>query len=203
MSHVIGRGRYAREVYPIPRSGGGGFPRVGYDQPIEGLTLPPAFPALFPRDVAGDPLRVTLPGVTPGNTLEVDLRFNVLTEPTEYDPAISSFAAMAVVTFDGSTAFPGTFQAIVDSWAFEYVDIYGEEFGARSVSSLVAVEIPVGATTAVVEVLYVSESEFQVSGANKKDGFDPPSSATLKVSEITAGATVQLGPGTLEPLLLP
>jgi len=178
-----------------------GLLQVGYDQPIEGLELPPAVGALFPRDVAGNPLRVTIPGVTPGNTLEVDMRFNIGAFQGAYDDPDFFFAALAVATFDGSTVFPGVFQAIVDSAASEAAA--AQEESVHSLSSLAAVAIPAGATTAVVQVIYVASQQIHVAGANKKDIADGFFSATLKVSEICKSATAQLGPGVLGPLIGP
>jgi len=200
--YVIGRGRYARETYPeSPRGGGVGCLRVGYDQPIEGLELPTTglALALFPRDTAlptANPLRVTIPGVTPGNTLEVDMRFNIFNVlPDPYDEDFV-FLAIAIVTFDGSTAFPGIFQMVMNSIALVSIGNLLDDNG-HSLSSLAAVEIPAGATTAVVEVVYFATQNI---GVPSKDG---PASVTLKASEICASATAQLGPGELVPLFGP
>jgi hypothetical protein len=67
---------------------------------------------------------------------------------------------------------------------------------AHSPSSLAAIEIPAGATTAVIEVIYTALQHIAVFAGIPAT----PLSATLKVSEIHAGATEQLGPGVLGPL---
>jgi hypothetical protein len=197
MSHIIGHGRYARETYPERgRGGSGGVLQVGYDQPIEALEVAPAALAPFPRDLAGNPLRVALPGVTPGNTLEVDLRFNVKGTMSDYS-ADFDFAVIAAVAFDGSTTYPGTFQVILNSAASESTLL--EDDSVHSLSSLAAVEIPVGATTAAVVVIFTTTQLIRVDGVADVFANSEFLSATLKVSEIAQSATAQLGPGDLFP----
>lgn len=198
--HIINRGRYAREVYPERSTARSGIIQVGYDQPDTELVIPPTgfSGALFPRDVNGTPLRVVLPGVKPGRFLEVDYRLNLLgSGGGDYANEIL-FAASAIVTFDGSTAFPGTFQFINNSQSsstFGNSTAPDEEF--ESMSALAVVQIPAGATIATVELLYLSTGFVAVDGATKNaSGL----SATLKATELSANIVSQPGPGNLSPV---
>lgn len=197
--HVIGRGRYAREVYPERSTARSGIIQVGYDQPIESLTVPPTLSGgLFPRDVGSTPLRVVLPNVKPGHFLEVDWRLNLLGGGGGAYPNEISFAASAIVTFDGSTTFPGTFQFINDSQgssSFGNFTTPDQEF--ESISALALVLIPAGATIATVELFYASDGFVGVDGTAKT-----PSglSATLKATELSANVVSQPGPGNLSPV---
>jgi hypothetical protein len=204
MSHIIGRGRYARETYPRRSRGGGAIIQCGYDQvvgsPEESITVPPSLTAVFPRDVTGAPLRVTLPNVTPGNFLEVDFRACMEKEEAYYADQ-AEFNSIAVVRFDGAPPdlppTPGTF-GIMDS-STGHRDITNTEEGEQqpvfNVTNLVGVIIPPLAVTAIVQIFYEATSAFDVDPALNEATF-----ATLKVCELAAGAIYQPGPGTLVPL---
>lgn len=168
--------------------------QVGYDQAVESMLVPPGGGgAFFPRNVAGDPLAVELPDVEPGNFLEVDIRFNLQAAIDDAYPTTFGWSFVAVVTFDGATPVIGNANTffIIDSWGLsEFANPDVDTADAQSMSSLAAVEIPDGATTAIVQVLYISDGDVLVA---PEDAL----SATLKVSEMGVGLVSQAGPGNL------
>jgi hypothetical protein len=197
MGHIVGRGRYARETYPeAPRGGGGAFPRVGYDQPIEkSVQLPPSGPTVtLPRDAAGTPLQVQIPGVTPGNYLEVD--YNVTGENAS---PTSGLSVIPVVSFDGNVTFaPSTSWFIIDNGqgAALMINSYA------SMRGVVAVLIPPGATTATVQLWYeatlADAAAWVIRGIGSgSPAFNPGTS--LKATERLAASVVQAGPSVLVP----
>lgn len=175
----------------------------GYDQVVEALFVPDTVDlAFFPRNADGDPLKVTLPDVRPGNFLEVDIRLNLAgaigdgSYPTDF-----TFTALAVVTFDGTDpAVPSTSTFFVlDSWTGSHFrDTTGEGItpDKQSMSSLCAVEIPDGATEAIVEVMYLSDGVLQVNSGTDLET-NTGLGATLKVCEKGVNAVTQTGPGNL------
>ena len=167
--------------------------QVGYDQAIENMIVPPSGGAEFPRDIAGNPLSVTLPDVKPENFLEVDIRFNLKAALDAYYLTTFSWYFLAIVSFDGVDPVVGNANTfyIIDSFGIsEFDDPDVDVPDAQSMSSLAAVEIPDGATTAIVQVLYFSDGDVLV-------GTDSGLSATLKVSELGVGLVSQPGPGSL------
>lgn len=177
----------------------------GYDQAVDTMTVPPSTGALFPRTLDGKPVRVELPGVTPGNILEVDLRLNLQQAEDQSYATEFGFQAIALVTFDGSEpAFPSaaTF-FVMDSWTSADFLTPGVIKHVESMSSLAAVEIPLGAKTAIVEVLYFTDGDVIVGGTTSPILPFPQEgaglSASLKVSEYNGKAVSQLGPGVLQP----
>jgi hypothetical protein len=187
--------------------------QIGYDQPDDTMIVPPsASGAFFPRKSTGAPLKVVLADVTPGDFLEIDFRANLEAAVDESYAAEFTFKAIAVVTFDGSApSVPSaTTFFVVDSWTTSlFQDVVGSTtIGDRqSMSSLALVKIPDGATTATVQVLYISDGDVNVGGAVafQQNGLG----ATLKVTEfagdqssnaatgVGAGIISQTGPGNL------
>lgn len=177
----------------------------GYDQVIEELFIPNTTGdfALFPRNQVGDPVRVVLPSVRPGNFLEVDMRFTLQAATGDQSyPTNLFFNAIAVVTFDGSdpTVPSATTFFIMDSWTGSFFnDLLGGEAPVadkRSMSSLCAVEIPDGATDATVEIIFLSDGVLIVNGGNVNTvGLG----VTLKATEKGVNAVTQPGPGSLVP----
>jgi hypothetical protein len=111
-----------------------------------------------------------------------------------------------MVTFDGSDpAFPSaTTYFVVDSWGSTLFSDFDTGDGlipdVESISALAAVTIPDGATTATVELLYISEGGFvTVGGTTNKQEDVNGLSATLKVWEIDFEIVTQAGPGLLTP----
>lgn len=172
---------------------GGGIIQVGYDQPIKTVTIGSSPPVpVVPRDADGNPLQVILPGVTPGNFLEVDYRI-LLVLIGESDVAATF---RAIVSFDGVTpaVFPTNF------FYLNNANTGGEGLAAVDtplvVTSLCLVEIPDGAVDAIVQIFYqASDSGLQITGTDLS-GSDT-SSCTLKVTEISADIVAQAGPSTL------
>jgi len=203
MSFIIGRGRYARQVYPSRAQGGGAIIQCGYDQVIEegdDLFIPPSSTAFFPRDSTGSPLRVTLPNVVPGNFLEVDFRA-CMEKSQDYYAEQWEYASVAIVTFDGNPPEPGNTFAIQDSSTghTDFADSAppgsGGEQPIINVTALAGVIIPAGAVTVIVQILFESNAGFFVNGDWESATF-----ATLKCCEMAAASIYQPGPGTLIPI---
>jgi hypothetical protein len=169
-----------------------GLIQVGYDQPVDLMDIPPASFAKFPRNLAGDPVKVILPNVIPGNALEVDWRANLVSQEGGAYAVTFGFAMVALVSFDGSepTSPSLTSFFIVDSWGISAFDNTNAE-DSQSISGLAAVLIPDGAVTATVELLYISTGDVIVATEE--------ASLTLKVSEIGIESVSQIGPGSLAP----
>jgi len=179
----------------------GGIVQIGYDQPTDALVVPPALGAFFPRNFAGDPLRVILPQVTPGNTLEVDWRANL---EAGIDVAYSTdflWEAIAVVSFNGvAPVVPSALSFfVVNSWgSSQFVNPTAQIPDVQSITGLAAIPIPDGATDAIIQLLYISPGAVIVGGTlNKQDitGL----SATLKATEISENVVSQAGPGLISP----
>lgn len=210
MSHIMGRGRYARETYP--RGGGGALAsiiQVGYDQVVttlaqEDINIPAGVSQFFPRNVMGDPLRVTLPAVAPGNFLEVDFRAALLKDEVYYYIR-NQVQTLALVTFNGVPpilAPSATVFVIQDGSAGHADDEPTLNDGDQPVFPLVAlaaVQIPAGATSAIVQILISTSAALIVSGFwnNQGDATHPELFATLKLTELNGARVTQPGPGTL------
>lgn len=176
--------------------------QMGYDQPIEALQVSPPGGVLgfFPRDSLGNPMKIVLPEVTPGNMLEVDWRLSVEADSDEYYPEASPFlTGVAIVTFDGTDpSVTGTFFILNNSSAsIGLDDSSGDELDAIwSVGTICAVPIPDGATIATVELGYFSTVDVVVIGAGeKKEPFFL--SAVIKATELNRAIVQQPGPGNL------
>lgn len=175
----------------MPPIASGGIVQVGYDQPIKTVQFDTVSDSVVPRDLSGTPLQVVLPGVTPGNFLEVEYRFVFL-----FSGVGGSFAELffrPVVSFDGSAVFPVNFFYMNNGEGGTTIENDGS---LRTVTQIVAVEIPVGATAATVQVFCnCSDLGVHMGGV---DGSNPEgSSGTLKATEITADVVSQAGPSTL------
>jgi hypothetical protein len=177
----------------------GGLVQVGYDEIIQSIVLPDD-DAIVPRNAAGDPLRVELPSVTPGNYLEVDYRLNFQNVLEYYytDPFEVQFAAL--ITFDGTEPaldpLGPTTLLIVNSGSSIKLPPLGQDvgFGANA-NGLAGVIIPADATSAIVELLYGGGPlRFEIE--DDPEEVEPgENSGTLKVSEIGQGSVTQPGPG--------
>jgi hypothetical protein len=203
MTFIVGRGRYARQVYPSRRGGGGGaIIQCGYDQVIDDgiFLIPPSSGGFYPRQLTGDPLRVTLPNVVPGNFLEVDFRACMEKSP-DYYAEQWEYGSVAVVSFDGNPPEPGNTFAIQDSSTghTDFADSAPPGSGGDqpiiNVTALAGVIIPDGAVAAIVQILFESNAGFFVNG-----DWEEPTFATLKVCEMAAASIYQPGPGTLIPI---
>lgn len=178
----------------------GAIRQVGIDQPIKTQTIPAngVIPSTstIPRDAALNPLRVVLPGVKPGNFLEVDLNLGVMLQGDGNLNTGGSVSIQAVVSFDGSTVLPGTFAFINNSSSF----VESDDNETTTARALAMVPIPDGATDATVEVTYFSEFDITIVGTDAA-AFEPEGGATLKVTEYNAAFVSQAGPGSLVPLV--
>ena len=106
MGYVIGRGRNARETYPdrSAGSGSGALVRVGYDGVVEELNLlSPEGTTTLPRNNALDPVQVTFPEFTLGDTLEVDFKLNG--SWSSETSAIVDITTQVAVSIDGGANF--------------------------------------------------------------------------------------------------
>jgi hypothetical protein len=152
---------------------------------------------LSPRNVAGDPLRVQLPSVAPGNVLEVDFRFTVERIGLYYYDEAFEMDLFAVVRFDGAEPVVPSDEtfAIVNGSSGAAAPALISPFDDRHSFGIVAnAVIPAGATTAIVEILSADSSPYRVGG-DVEQGL----SATLKVSEFQPSFVTAAGPGTLVP----
>jgi hypothetical protein len=176
----------------------GAIRQVGIDQAIKTQTIAPAtvLPSVttVPRDATLNPLRVVLPKVKAGNYLEVDLTIAFAMEGPEGTGG--TFVAMVVVSFDGSTAIPGTF-ALIDNAAGVAISSIPLNTTLRGNAMVL---IPDGATDATVEVTYFLDNTVTIVG-NDVAAFEPEGSTTLKATEYNAVFVTQPGPGSLVPLV--
>jgi hypothetical protein len=98
-------GRKSQEVYPERSpgaSGSGALVRVGYDGTTEEFEIESGN-AYLPRNAALDPLQVTFPSFTLGDTLEVDFRLNGSVSAEE--PTTAQINTQIVVSLDGGVTF--------------------------------------------------------------------------------------------------
>lgn len=176
--------------------------QVGYDEIVEEVTLPDVGGAFVPRNAAGDPLRVVLPDVQPGNYIEVDWRmwFRSLSAYYYLDLDIN-FAVM--ITFDGSapSLVPGpanpTLLLFNSSGGVDEVALNNPLTRKANCNALAVAQIPAGATTATVQVLYDGGPvEFSVEVDEGEPAETQESAGTLKVTELSD--PTQPGPGTLD-----
>lgn len=180
----------------LPAGGASAIVQVGYDETVEVSELL-AGGALYPRNAANDPLRVVLPGVVPGNVLEVDWKATI--SNAEADLALPEVVVRAVISWDGTTAFPGTFQFLINCANNVFVPRVADTLpGVLEISARSAITIPVGATTATVELFYDQDAEGLLTGGTE---LDPGAHSSLRVTELLAAAVAQVGPATLVPLI--
>jgi hypothetical protein len=169
-----------------------GIIQRGYDQTEKSQPLgtTSTFLATIPKNAALDPLQVVLPGVVPGNVLEVDLSVYIRNQ----NAGVELFSVAAAVSFVDAPVFPADFALINSSVA----NVFAAINTATIYRSLTAVAIPPGATKATVRVAYDDGTigNFFVDGS---DGFPSVSGSTLTASEIAQDTITQPIPFTLVP----
>jgi len=169
-----------------------GVIQLGYDQTEKSqpLTTGTPFLATIPKNIALDPLQVVLPGVVPGNVLEVDINVYVRNDNAGAAP----FAVAAAVSFVDAPVFPADFALINNSIA----SVVAEISTSTIYRSLTAVVIPPGATKATVRVAFDDGDlgNFSVDGS---DSFPSTPGSQLKASEIAQDTVTQAVPFTLVP----
>jgi hypothetical protein len=179
---------------------------MGFDQPEKTQTLLPSPPlpgfGLLPRDALLNPLMVVLPGVKPGNFLEIDYLGGFINQLSSPPPDFALLGLLAVVNFAGITApaAPASgWSGAVSSTGAGSSAVTGNLDTGFNVSSKVLVEIPDGATDAVVQIAYL---DLGAPGGYSIGGTDSPLSHpgfTLKASEWTSNVIAQPGPSFLLP----
>ena len=181
----------------------GGIRQVGYDEIVEALELPED-EAFVPRNQAGDPLRVVLPDVIPGNTIEVDWRMNFSSNPYYYmDPFAVTFAAL--ITFDGSDPAidpptPQTLLLFNSGGSIRFPSAGQPDIFGANCDGLASAPIPEGATSATVQLLYDGGPlSFEIENDEEEPGEISDNAGTLKVSEIGVSSVTQPGPGFVVP----
>lgn len=209
MTSVIGFGRRAREVYPEGgHSGGAGaLVRVGYDGVVEEFEIPiPSESNYLPKNSALDPIQVTFPSFTLGDTLEVDFKLNGFWESET--TGLENITTRVVISLDGGA----TFYTLTPSTASDKADS-GEDniVYLRSLDAITIVDpmpvvvggvpgtIPVTAPP-IVRVVYNyggADGAILVNGGT--DEIDLPG-AILKCTELAASAVFQ---GPLGQLVTP
>ncbi len=194
---TAGPGRWLKRLPIVTPSGASALVQLGVDSIATGSVHNATvsdFDHLIRKDTV-TPLRVQLPGVTPGNILLVDASGSVNAIP---DAGLTGIKMLPVVSFDGTTTYaPGSgFDWIVNAAARVLVfALPGGGQQATNFRCYAAVTIPGGATTATVQLAYTANSGFSVVGQN--GNFDP--SITLSATELLAAAVPQPGPFTLFP----
>jgi len=206
MSHITGRGRYARETYPQANNAvAGAIIQTGFDQveTDDDLAILPTSGAIFfPRNEASDPLSVTLPGVTPGNYLEVDFRACVQKNGSYYYEQ-QQVVILLYASFDGNppVLVPSATTYLLQDGTTGHRDVGVTLEGASqpvvNMTALVSVPIPSGATTAIVQVVLATTAGIIINGTT--DPGETELSTTLKCTELNAARVSQPGPGTAIP----
>lgn len=169
--------------------------QMGYDEVVEEVGLPASFGAFVPRNEAGDPLRVVLPNVTPGNFLEIDFRMQFTSEDIYYYAELE-IDFVAIVSFDGSDPVIGPPSFLLFNSSAGVVADPLDDPGSRrrNCNSIAVGEIPEGATVATVEILYQGGPvEFDIEVDDEPELQE--SAGTLKVTELNADVMTQPGPG--------
>lgn len=181
---------------PLVSSGDAGIIQIGFDQVVKTQTIPIniADLGLIARDAGGNPLSVVLDHVKPGNFLECEWDLNLIAQHGEI-PGTATLSAICVVSFDGTTAFPGTFNFVNNDSGV--VSVPATVAGGGG-SQFACVEIPPGATKATVFVAYSSDTDFTVGGTDIVG--DEGTSGSLRVTEIGRRTVTQPGPSTLVPI---
>ena len=192
-----GPGRWLADVAPSPS---GALP-VGYDALTDHITLgiTGAVWTEMPRNGSFDPMRVSLTGLTPGNTLEVSWYANFVSSSD-----FSDVRVYAVIAFNNPTpSFPGDFTVVGNSGGGSTITATSAQLG--SLSALAAVPIPVGATSAIVGLMYQVGGSSTVEAWGTTDMFavNAGTGISLKVEEKLASAVQQPGPGTTSTAIPP
>jgi len=156
---------------------------------------PPTPSPTIPRDVALNPLKVVLPGVVPGNVLEVDYNLQ-LGNVSESDP-LNVTDVLVIVSFDGNpVAVPGgSFFIVNNTTSDETLVAVGQVAHLRGIAAVV---IPPGATVATVELLYAVDLDLAalLGGTDIGGAFF---GTTLKATEYGSDSVPQTGPSNLIP----
>lgn len=202
---MIGTGR-RRANYQTRRivagSGDSALVQIGWDQVDQTDTLTasviPAdrFTDIIIRNGGVAPLQVQLPNVTAGNRLRIDYSGTAAQTADQID-AFAYF--IAVVSFNGVTGYaPGVgFSWVNNSGAACILPLATSRTAFRGLASC---EIPVGATTATVQIAYTTTvAGVSVFGISNFAADARAAGMTLEVSEILAAAAAQPGPTTLIP----
>jgi hypothetical protein len=149
-------GQRRGETYPervrIPPSGAG-LIQDGWDQPISAVLALAGITTgtRVPRDAVPNPMRVTLPGVVPGNTLVVDAKIDAAGNDEAVAPY--DFAYFPVVSFDGGA----TYSRIVNATGWHKI-VVPAGGPVPTVRCFAGVTIPDGAAGAIVEIVYTSDT---------------------------------------------
>jgi hypothetical protein len=180
-------GNYGPETSP---SGGAGIIQMGFDELVKSGTIPAAaLGDLVLRDGV-DPVRVILPGVTPGNILRVGWRAGLTNAEPE---ATATFNATVAVNFSSpADAFPTNWFLVINS---ESGTLFTDQENPLTLTAFAAVAIPAGAVDATVELFYVSDGGVACNGTDL--GGEPGSGLTLEAWEIDARNVPQPGPAAL------
>jgi len=157
---------------------------VGFDQVLDKIELPATLLDVVPRRPAPstDPVRVILPGVTPGNYLRIQQTFTADYAAQEAEDG--GLITFPVVTFDGSTAFPGAFNLVLNGIA-GIQSVLGQTLSAAAHSLVL---IPDGATDAVIELAFSSfgVGVFDISGVDPDSVLFAPYGLRLEAWEVSS-----------------
>jgi len=152
MPYIIGKRSYATETYPVgPRGGGGGgVLQWGFDQTLKGqdgvLSL-----SRLRRDFDGNPIRVRLTNLTPGNGLRVLWTGNFENDALE---EFNSISVIPIVSFAPvpEPAFPADYGLLIMAGDYEPF-LSGEQDDYRTLAGLGVSIIPDGVTQATIELM--------------------------------------------------
>lgn len=169
-----------------------GLVQVGYDQPEKTQSLPLSDPvSVIPRTAVvpgpAAPLQVLLPGVVPGNFLEIDYQVALQNE----GGIPGSIYIFPVVNFAGSLVLaPASGWFVVNNGQASSGLVEASPGRSVPLRGLISVEIPPGATDAVVQLFYSNDiPDFTIGGTVPLIGGSPGS--TLKVTELEASVVSQ------------
>jgi len=176
-----------------------GLIQAGWDQPEKTQPLPltpPTPSSTLPRDIAFNPIQVQLPGVVPGNVLEVDYNVQLLNFS---DDTLIQVLIIAIVSFNGVTlAVSGSGDFfLIDNTESSNIIGFPPSNPIAHFRGLAAVEIPAGATTATIQLLYLVDQDLLAVLGGTDIGFVPGS--TLKATEYGSDSVPQNGPTVLVP----
>lgn len=180
--------------------------QVGFDQVVdEEVDLVPTDSGLeVPRSVE-DPIRVILPDVTPGNYVLVTWTCTFLSDDMA---EAETFEIIPIVTTDGTTTFPGTFQTVLNA---------ASGLSTNNTDGTICGQgmflIPDGVTQIVGELMYIFDAggdplpSVELSGIGA--GGVPSRGCRLEMMEIAATAVAPpayaeptpSGFSTLEPVV--
>lgn len=215
MTYIIGRGRYAREAYPVaPRAGAvpppspSCFVQVGWDQPPKSILVPAAGPGTaFPRDAGlpPAPLQVFIPAVTRGNQIEVYWSATLGNPGGDGNVSDAQFSANVAVSFTPAPSFPVDFFSVGSAQGGTRIPppVGPNQLDStwESMTGSTSFTVPAGPGTTVpltVWLLYTSSHDVIVGGVNLA-GFIPGVGAVLKATEYLAGCVAQPAPSQLFP----